>query len=505
MRKRFFIYWGAILLTALLIGGGAMLLGRAGGPRLAAFLPEPSREDPYLLVERIPGPAEGGNGSMLVSSLLASFLGDESRQAFLKVTSEVPAVLLVSFGGERPGFWGSASISGKTLDGLSSGKLPEGWIEAFPGAVLTGEKERTWRLDNPGGESLWLRVEGSVLLVADRAEELDRMQAAGGGRLESVQAAWRVKPGWAGHLRLSDAGEPGRVPLLDLVSSPGGDDSPVTVEVGWRSVPPFGGEAAWVSDGMAGRIFPKVGTLAGPIPWNGKLVFPEPLALAMGINWPAPVPPEKEVSADEPGAGEDHTGFWGAWAGLSEERLRRFLQGPLVFSMGGKARAMGLATPGFLVEFPGRKEEGTQFVRSLLGDRWGLSGLLGRDVKGFEVGGSIPLPFTVMAAANMETALLGYLEPESLGSGKLPGELSGDFKEPAFAWLWMDGEILSGVLETLGPGSPGFRILGLEEKSRELGLILGLAQGAGKLSALMPTVESGKVTWSGVEQGNAQP
>lgn len=505
MRKKAFIYWGAIFLTILLVGLGAILLGRDRGPRLTGCLPRPLEGIPYLVVERNPGPT-GMGFSEGPFELVRSVLGEEAWVAFAKVTEKVPSSFMVTFGEEGARFWAVAAIDARAMDELSGGNLPAEWGEVFEGSLLhdrSDGKVRTWDLVHPGGASMALRKEGNLLLVAESAGELDRMQAARKGRLESVSSIWRIKPSWMGHLRVTDAGKPGLLPLFGIEARGMGKLEPVMIEAAWRPVPPFGGEGAWISEGVGKRI--SAGPLAGPIPWNVKLAFPEPLALAMGANGPANGTVMETVSEDEGSWEEEGHGFWKTWTGLPEERVRRFLQGPVVFSVGGTARTMGIPTPGFLVEFPGRKEDGPAFVRALLGERWGISGLLGRKVRGFDVGGAIPLPFTVMAAANSETALVGYLEPESLGSPRVPGELSTNFNEPAFSWLWIDGAILSRALEGLTPDSPGFRLLGLEGKARNLELALKLAGGLGKLSAVMPTPDSGTVTWSGVEPRGTQP
>ncbi len=505
MRKKAFIYWGAILLTVLLIGIGAFLLGKDRGPRLTGCLPRPLAGIPYLIVERVPGPT-GMGFSEGPFELVRSALGEEAWEAFAKVTEKVPASFMVTFGEEGARFWAVAAIDSGAMDELSGGNLPVEWGEVFEGSLLHDQsdgKVRTWSLVHPGGASMVLRREGNLLLVAESAGELDRMQAARKGRLESVSSVWRVKPSWMGHLRVTDAGKPGLLPLFGIESGGVGKLEPVMIEAAWRPVPPFGGEGAWISEGVGERI--SAGPLAGPIPWDLKLAFPEPLALAMGANGPVHPAMMEPVSGDEGLGYQEGNGFWKTWTGLPEERVRRFLQGPVVFSIGGTARTMGIPTPGFLVEFPGRKEDGPMFVRALLGEKWGVSGLLGREVRGFDVGGAIPLPFTVMAAANRETALVGYLEPESLGSSRIPGELSKEFSEPAFSWLWIDGAILSRALEGLTPDSPGFRLLGLEGKARNLELALRLVGGIGKLSAVMPTPDSGHVYWSGVEPRDGQP
>lgn len=507
MRKKAFIYWGAILLTVLLIGIGAILLGRDRGPRLTGYLPKPPAGVPFLIVERVPGPT-GMGFSEGPFELVRSALGDEAWASFAELTENVPASFMVSFGEEGLRFWAAAAVGPTAMNELSGGNLPMEWREVFEGSILQEQsdgKVKTWNLVHPGGSSMSLRREGSLLLVAESAAELDRMQAARKGRLESVSSVWRVKPSWMGHLRVTDAGKPGLLPFFGIEARGGAKPEPVMIEAAWRPVPPYGGEGAWISEGVGKRISAGTGPLAGPVPWNLKLAFPEPLALAMGINGSVNTATMEPVSGDEGIREQENHGFWKTWTGLPEERVRRFLKGPVAFSVGGTARTMGIPTPGFLVEFPGRKEDGLMFVRALLGEKWGVSGLLGREVRGFDVGGAIPLPFTVLAAANRETALVGYLEPESLGSPRIPGELSTEFREPAFSWLWIDGEILSRALEGLTPDSPGFRLLGLEGKARNLDLALKLVRGIGKLSAVMPTPDSGRVTWSGVEPRDGQP
>ncbi len=507
MRKKSFIYWGAILLTIVVIGVGAALLGRDRGPRPSACLPKPGPAVPYLFVERIPGPT-GSEGSDGPFGLVHSALAQESWKEIINLNSGVAASFLVAFGEGAPGFWAAAVPGRESLERISSGKLPESWAGAFEaGGLQAGSqgKKGSLRIIHQGGGELFLRRHGSLLLIAEEEAELDRMEASLAGRLEPVKSAWRVKPSWMGHLRADDAGKPGLFPILPGGVEDAAKSVPVTIEAAWRHVPPYGGEGAWMSEGVGRRLAEKGTPLAAPVPWNMKLSFPRPLAMAVGVMGEPPAQEDGEVSGEAMSRFGDRSGFWKTWTGLPEERVRRFLKGPIIFSVGGSARAMGLPTPGFLVEFPGRREEGPMFVRSLLGERWGISSLIGREVNGFDVGGAIPLPFTIMAAANGDTALVGYLEPESLGTPVVPGGLSAEFNTPSVAWLWIDGEALSGTLDSLAPGSPGFRLLGLEEKALETERLQRLVNGLGKLAAVMETAESGHFSWSGVEPQGGQP
>jgi len=508
MRKRTFIYWGAILLTALLVVAGAALLGSDRGSRLTGCLPRPAAEVPYLLVERVPGPTGMGT-SEGPFGLVRSFPGKEAWKAFLDVNERVPSSFLVTFPEEGTRFWCVAAVDRKELDEISGGKLPPRWNALFDGSLLQDGPDgsrNTWRLFHPDGSVLFLRKAGNLLLAADTLEELGRMESARARKLDSIPAAWRVKPSWMGHLRVTDAGRPDLLPLLGQMKQESeGKLPPVLLEAAWRPVPPYGGEGAWVSEGVAGRLDLRAGFAAAPVPWDMKLTLPEPLEMAMGVNWSVSHPMAGAVSGDAPLAqGEKHF-LWEAWTGLPEEKARSFLKGPIVLSVGGNASAMGLATPGFLVEFPGRGPDGIRFVKSLLGDKWGVSGLLGKEVNGFEAGGAVPLPFSTLAAASDRTAILGYLIPESLGTGRTPADLSAKLGTPAFSWLWMDGAALAKGLGRLNPDNPVFRLLGFAEVAQALEAFGSMAGRLGTLTAVMPTPDSGEVAWTGVESTDAQP
>lgn len=509
MRKKTFIYWGAIFLTVLLVGTGAALLGRGRGPRVASCLPKPPAGVPYVLVETIADPV-GSGGSEGPFGLVRSLPDEVAWKNLMEMGAQAPSAFLLAFGENGQRHWGVLAPGRETVQFFLNGRLPAAWADLFEGSQ-TGEGQKkgdaTWKLVHTQGGELYLRVEGSFLLLADSPEELDRMQSAKNRRLESLSAAWRVQPGWMGHLRMTDAGRPGLLPFFGIKAERGEEVpsvKPFTMEAAWRGVPPFGGEGAWAWEG-AERMFPGgKGGLSIPVRWDMKLTFPQPLALAVGCAGFDPFRTEKAQSEDvaDPGGRER---FLRAWTGLPEEEIRRFLEGPVVFSVGGAARAMGFATPGFLVEFPGRKEEGLDFVRSLLGERWGISGLLGREVMGFEVGGAVPLPFTVMAAANRETAVLGYLDPQSLQSPRSIVELSPEFEEPSVFWAWVDGPALTGELQTLAPGSPVYRLMGLGEKTENLERLVQLAERLGRLAAVMPRADSGHVRWTGVEASKRRP
>lgn len=508
MRKKTFIYWGAIFLTVLLVGTGAALLGRTRGPRMTSCLPKPPAGVPYILVETIADPV-GAGGSEGPFGLVRSVPDEAAWKNLMEMGAHVTSGFLLAFGENGQHHWGVLAPGRETVQFFLNGKLPADWAKLFEGSPSGEGREKgnaTWKLVHAQGGELFLRVEGTFLLLADSPEELDRMQSAKSRHLESVTAAWRVQPGWKGHLRITDAGRPDLL-YLGIKAEKGEEGSsvrPFTMEAAWRGVPPFGGEGAWVWEGAERMLAGWKGDLSVPVRWDMNLTFPQPLALAVGFAGFDPWRTEKAQSDDAADFGGRER-FLKAWTGLPEEKVRRFLKGPVVISVGGSARAMGFVTPGFLFEFPGRKEEGLDFVRSLLGERWGLSGLLGREVMGFEVGGAVPLPFTIMAAASRETAVLGYLDPHSLQPPRSIRDLSPEFEESSVFWAWVDGAALSAELQALAPGSPVYRLVGLGEKAENLERLVQLAESLGRLAAVMPRADSGQVRWSGVEPMKRRP
>jgi len=294
-----------------------------------------------------------------------------------------------------------------------------------------------------------------------RFAELTRLSSAKNGRLKS----WRQEKNWPGHLEFGDGGR--------LLSG----ETTLRIQFAWRELTRKNdgdpaGEALWSVSGLKASQKAALLLSMKPIEWKfADIVTPSSPILMTGLNipampgtpsgWPFPL----STAADLVNLLE-----------LREVDMREVLSGKTVFTLGGRNRFLWFTLPGLLVEFSGKEPLMRQLVESFWSNFF-----LGSETKpleGWDYGGTVSFPFSVVGASRGNSALIGVISAESLKAGdwltdSLPGE------ERAVGWLVAD---LPKLGESLGEMAKMASLLAFEDGEDD-GYISGEAESGDKFGS----------------------
>jgi hypothetical protein len=172
--------------------------------------------------------------------------------------------------------------------------------------------------------------------------------------------------------------------------------------------------------------------------WSRTDVFmPDPLALSFGIALPDPgramsnMPSPLKYLADQLRS-----------MGLRRSEIQTLLTGRTAFSVGGRTQILWFDLPGLALDMPGRGEISYKMIEKFWSEKF--FGVEPAPAEGFERGGLTSLPFTVLAAANAERALISLVAPDAEQSYEAREMLSS--VTDAVAWIYLDFPLLGASL-----------------------------------------------------------
>ncbi|WP_024822786.1 MULTISPECIES: hypothetical protein [Aminobacterium] len=489
MRKGLY-FWGAFISCFVIIGLAILFIGRQPEQRtVSAPIPTPEASTPYVYVE--------GEGKVF-SFPIPSDLMEEAEQArpFLQVTQSVSPFLsysrqgacLVAWRDNQPHLYAAALFNLTTTQSLEKGAIPEEWSSLKDAISLVRDEKGTTRLDwGKDMPSLYVVVDGGLSLFSTSLEDLGHMKIILKNEEEKFKTDWKVSRDWKNHFRFYDGGL-----LSQLLSLDGFDVTLV----------PCALDASWVENSERGEFKWKISGIEALIPsqilgslstsrWDYRMIIPEPLVFAAGINLPnmegLPIEEEilSEISADFP---------------LTQQELFSLLKGPVSLTVGGNSKILFFTLPGFLVQFPERGAVGQKLAEAFWDQEWRMLVPSVHPLEGFPAGGTTDIPFTIVGVANDNLAAFGVIQKNDVKEGRKASIVIPSLKgtSEAFAWLYGDGQRLAEALEMIARASALAGKMGSEvgHSAEELAQIAANLRKVGEISIVMPNIHEGHVRWS---------
>ncbi|MDR3164906.1 MAG: hypothetical protein LBU13_04960, partial [Synergistaceae bacterium] len=372
---------------------------------LLELLPDSEPGIPTAIMSAAKGEFPGGLARLLacgraVSSPVTSF--------FTPILDAADAMaVVVALRETGPAIYGVFTPTLEEYDALRLGTLPDGWKKRFASPELRiTDRNGLFQLTAEDISSpIYIIAEDGVSFVADSTLDVDRIMDVRNGVAGGIKRKWPIAAEHGGCVFFSDGGV--------LRSWAAGASTPNPREA-------LELEAAWVtsSDMRTAKIDWRIWGAEHFIPknfldglqkddWSRIDVFmPDPLVLSFGIALPDPgrsmshMPSALKYFAEQ----------------LKDMRLRNseiqsLLTGRTAFSVGGRTQILWFDLPGLAINMSGRGEVSYKMIDKFWNEKF--FGVEPKPVEGFDHGGFTELPFTVLAAANAERALLGLVAPDA--------------------------------------------------------------------------------------------
>ena len=404
------------------------------------------------LLEIIP-PPEQGSPAAVITAIRGEFPLDFARlitnststpdripagSAFIPMFNSAEAMaLVVTERAHGPAIYGVFVPTLEEYDLLRLGVLPGEWGKNFDFPSMRRTDRRNLYRLLAGGAPVFLMAEDELVYVSDSVIDINRIMDVRNGVISGIKRKWSHDPETGGHAYLSDAG------LISAMIR-GGATEPnpresLELEVAWTtSVEENAAQARWQISGME-NIFPRafLNDLK-PHDWSKTETFiPDPLVLAFGINLPNPgrtvanIPSSLKYFADQM---RD--------MGLRNSEVQSILTGPATFSIGGRIQLLWFELPGIAIDIPGRGDRGLKLIETFWSELF--VDAEPEPIVGYSHGGITNLPFTILAAANENRALLGLVPHDADQSYEVHDLLCG--LTSAAAWIYVDFPVLGASL-----------------------------------------------------------
>jgi hypothetical protein len=444
--------WLLVLAAAVVvfIAASAVRFGGTRRPDLLASLPRPEENAPLVMISASDGEFPEGifrlfadsatiapNGASPIS-LIAPVMAGASDSAVVVTEREYGLAA-----------YGAFTLQSDEMASLLSGVLPPSWGRNFVKPEVTSDDDGFLVISSLGAAGpLYIEVSKNAAYVADSKSDMLRMRdvrlkagkrgkSAKEGNAEGISHKWRVEKSWKTHMLIGDGG------VIGAVAS-GGDDvtsraNPLSLEAAWRSLGATEGkgapatEAKWQLWGLENYI--DKGLIAGlrKYDWRGKDFFiPAPMIASFGINLPNLGKTAKN-GLNFPAVLNTALSYLDK-IGLKQPEAISVLSGPTVLSLGGRTQILWFELPGITVDMSGRGKEAHKLIERFWAETF--MGASPKPVPGYSSGGATDLPFSVMAAANDEKAVIGLTAPDMEMDSKVKRLL--DREDSAVGWLYID-------------------------------------------------------------------
>ncbi|MDR1019938.1 MAG: hypothetical protein LBL73_04185 [Synergistaceae bacterium] len=408
-------------------------------PNLLASLPRPEEGAPLVMIAASRGEFPSAVFNALAYSATISPGGVSPISLMIPAFEEASESALVVT--ERD--YGLSAYGAFTLDSgemaqLSKGALPPAWAERFIMPQVTKDADGILQISSFSVPSpLYLGLSGNVAFIADTKSDISKIQELRSKALPGIDHKWRVEKSWGAHILIGDGGVIGAI--ASGAADTEGRENPLTLEAAWRSsgFPQEGSspttEARWQIWGLEDFVDASFTAGLKKYDWSGRDFFmPSPLIAALGVNLPDPGKNEKTASR-YPAAIRAVAAHL-SQMGLKPSEAQRILSGPAVLSLGGRTQVLWFDLPGIAVDIIGRGKAAHKLIERFWSETF--MGAAPRPVPGYSVGGATDLPFSVLAAANDDSAVIGLTAPDAHTDSRVKSLL--ERESAAIGWVFVD-------------------------------------------------------------------
>lgn len=471
---------------------------------MLSYLPDPPVMKQYALLESGEKSFPVNLSAFLTEGPFAMLHKGTSRHALLSMAPYANGVALLIVAGDL-GYtevYAAYKLPARDAAQLGKGEVPESWQAFLPSPKTEKVGKGIWRIWSPGIDepiNYYTDKENIVLAAGEDAfQELTQLRS----EQKRKTRAWRQEKSWPGHMELGDGAH----------FTAG--DSPLSIQFAWHNLPNRGesypaAEAKWSVAGLKPGHKAGLMLTAKSVEWKlQELTLPSSPILAGGLN----IPKLKGSPLNWPSPLSALAGLLEA-LGMSENSMREVMSGKTVLSLGGKNKLLWFSLPGITVQFTGKEK----VMRELVDSFWKNFFLDSepRKLEGWDYGGAVNAPFSVVGVGRGGTALIGAISSRSLRGGDWLLPYMGK-DEKAIGWLVADmpklGESLSDMtkvtsLLTFEDGEGSGYISGTETDEDSIPfrpgeLDQGIADSFGKLLKKLGNVcivwekpTSGRLSW----------
>ncbi len=426
-------------------------------PRFLADLPEPGEDTRYAIVDARNGAFPLETVRIFTDGATVLPSGSSPVSAFLPILDDADDVTFVLTERENGLYmYGAFSLDDREIEALGAMTTPQAWHDHLVRPTLspldTGDdRYQIGALNMPSPLYLELDREKRAAYLSDSLFDMERMREVRGGGIPGIAHRWTDYGDWGGHLCLSDGGLAARITSergLREVSA----KNPVKAEIRWRRAEPLsrdrtlsdtvlGGQAEWQIRGLDAVLGKTFLSSLEQHDWSARALFlPEPLILSFGFNLPDPGRNTEALPAPLRSVASQL-----ARMRLQPTEVRNILTGPFALSLGGRTQVLWFDLPGLALDLPGRGEAANRLIDCFWTETF--LGATPKPVEGYAYGGAVDLPFTVMAASNGETTIIGLTTPEVEHNTEVTEILK---NEPAsLGWLFADLPKLGNTLSEM--------------------------------------------------------